>query len=143
MVRFIFYATKPELFSQELSHIKRLLLSYDTETILITDRTQLVCLMPQLDRKDSVVLLFASTDEELDDLVQIKQHFGAIPSILILPDDNTSALQRGMLLHPLYFMSKHAELNQYSLAVDELCRIYSDINQSSYQVPIPRQSASA
>ena len=128
MVRFIFYATRPELFAQEIAHIKSLLLMYNTKSVIITDRTLLVCLAPQLSKENNVVLLFASSDEELEDLVNIKEYFGLIPTILVLPDDNTKTLQRGMLLHPRYFMAKHAELSQFSLAVNELCHIYEEHN---------------
>ena len=131
MVEFIFYATRPELFTQEIAHIKSLLLTYDTQSIIITDRTHLVCLSPQLSKENNVVLLFASSDEELEDLVNLKECFGSIPTILVLPDDNTETLQRGMLLHPLYFMAKHAELSQYSFAVNELCHIYEDHNNQT------------
>jgi hypothetical protein len=131
MVKFIFYATRPGLFGQEIAHIKSLLLTYNTKSVIITDRTQLVCLAPQLSKENNVVLLFASSDEELEDLVNLKEYFSSIPTILVLPDDNIETLQRGMLLHPLYFMAKHAELCQYSFAVNELCYIYEDrLNQS-------------
>ena len=126
MVKFIFYATRPELFAQEIAHIKSLLLMYNTKSVIITDRTHLVCLAPQLSKENHVVLLFVSSGEELEDLVILKKYFGSIPTILILPDDNTETLQRGMLLHPLYFMAKHAELSQFSLAVNEICHIYED-----------------
>ena len=131
MVEFIFYATRPELFAQEIAHIKSLLLTYNTKSVIITDRTQLVCLAPQLSKENNVVLLFASSDEELEDLLNIQEYFGSIPTILVLPDDNTETLQRGMLLHPLYFMAKHAELSQYSFAVNELCHIYKDHNNQT------------
>ena len=131
MVEFIFYATRPELFAQEIAHIKSLLLKYNTKSVIITDQTHLICSTPQLSKENNVVLLFASSDEELEDLLNIQEYFGPIPTILVLPDDNTETLQRGMLLHPLYFMAKHAELCQYSFAVNELCYIYEDrLNQS-------------
>ena len=124
MTNFIFYATKPELFSQEITHIESLLAKFTTKSLIISDRIQLICLIPKLCKESSVVLLFASSDEELEDLVNIKERLGAIPTILILPDDDTETLQRGMLLHPLYFLTQHAELNQFSYAVNELCHIY-------------------
>ena len=66
------------------------------------------------------------SQEELDNLINVKQYFKALPTILVLPDDNIETLQRGMLLNPLYFLAKHAGLNQFSLAVSELCHIYTD-----------------
>lgn len=126
MVKFIFYATRPEIFVQEISHIESLLQFYNTRSLLITDRTQLICLLPQLRKENNVILLFTHSDKDLDDLINIYEQFNAIPTILVLPDDNTQTLQRGMLLHPLYFMAKHAELNQFSLAVNEIYHIYGD-----------------
>jgi hypothetical protein len=87
----------------------------------------------QLDKLNDIEVLenFISENEELEDLVNLKEYFSSIPTILVLPDDNIETLQRGMLLHPLYFMAKHAELCQYSFAVNELCYIYEDrLNQS-------------
>ena len=126
MIKFIFFATSPELFSQEISHIKSLLLTYNSEWAIITDKSQLVLLAPELNKESSVVILFASSDKELEDLLEIKESFGAIPTVLVLPNDNTMTLQRGMMLHPLNFMAKHSGLNQYSVAVSEIYNIYED-----------------
>lgn len=126
MVKFIFFATNPELFTQEISHIKSLLLTYNSESVIITETYQLISLTSQLSKEKSVVILFASSNEELEDLQNIKESLGAIPTILVLPDDNTMTLQRGMLLKPLYFMAKHSELSQFSVAVNEIYNIYED-----------------
>lgn len=120
-VRFVFFATRIDLFAQEIAHIRALLFTHDTESVIMTDSSQLISLIPHLQRESSVVLLFASSNEELEELILMKEHFGSIPTILVLPDDNTETLQKGMLLHPLYFMARHAELRQFTLAVDELC----------------------
>ena len=133
MIKFVFYATSPELFAQEITHIKSLLLMHNAKSVVVTNRTHLESLVPQLNKKDNVILLFASSDEELEDLVNIKELFSSIPTILVLPDDNTKTLQRGMLLHPLYFMTKHAERSQFSLVVNELYHIYEDHNNQSNQ----------
>ena len=56
----------------------------------------------------------------------IKEQFGAIPTVLILPDENTETFQKGMLLQPFYFMAKQDHIRQFSLAINELCQIYKD-----------------
>lgn len=126
MINFILFATNPKLFADEITHIKSLLQRNGTESVIINDRTELICLIPKLCKEKSVVLLFASSGEELDDYVNIRECFGAISVVLILPDDDTARLQRAMLLHPLYFIAKHAVLNHFSLAVNDLCDIYAN-----------------
>lgn len=104
---------------------------YNTESVVITDSNRLLCLTSQLCKEKNIIILFATSDEELEGLVNLREHLGAIPTILVLPDDNTKTLQRGMLLSPLYFMAKNAELNQFSLAVNELCHIYKDYSHQA------------
>ena len=124
MIKFILFSTKPNLFTEEITHIKFLLRRSGTESIIVNDRTELILLIPQLSKEESVVMLFASSSDELNDFVNIRQLFGSVSIVLILPEDNTEMLQQAMLLHPVYFMAKNAELSQFSLAVNDLCNIY-------------------
>ena len=133
MTKFIIYATSLDLFAQEISHIHSLLVSSNTEELLVlNNKTELISLIPNLCNERTVAILFASSSDELDDLVSIKEQFGAISTVLVLPDDQTETLQRGMLFNPLYFMTKQDELRHYSLAINELCHIYEDhFNQTA------------
>lgn len=124
MVRILFYATQLEMFSQEISHLQSLL--FDTELLFISDRTDLICMLPELCREQTVVILFASSDEELEDLVNIKEKFASMPTVLVLPDDHVETFQKGMLLHPLYFMARQDDFRYFSSAIDDLCHIYKN-----------------
>lgn len=126
MFKFIIYATRVEMFAQEIAHIRSLLDAYDTELAIISDRAELVCLIPGLNRESAAAVLFASSDEDLEYLVKIKEHFGSIPTVLVLPDDRTETFQTGMLLNPLFFMSKNETLMHLSFTINELCYIYKD-----------------
>ena len=124
MIRFVFYANRPEIFSQEISHIQSLLIQHNTELLIINDRAKLILLIPQLCQEKSVAILCASTTDELDDLMMVREEFASIPTVLVLPDDHTETFQRGMLLNPLYFMARQDDLRHVSLAINELCHCY-------------------
>ena len=126
MVEYVFFVTHPEVFAKEIAHIKSLLMMYNTRSMVIDDSDRFLYLIPQLSKQKSIIILFATSNEELEDLISFREHLGAIPTILVLPDDNTRTLQKGMLLSPMYFMAKNSEVNQFSLAIDELHHIYED-----------------
>lgn len=143
MIRFIFYATRPELFVQEIKHIHSLLFSYHARFVIINDRVELLSFIPESRKESTVLLLFASTHEELEDLVNIKEQFSAIPTVLVLPDDCTETVQKGMLLHPLYFMTKHDDPRDFSSAINQLCHIYEDFTQKARYSSITSMAVSA
>lgn len=124
MVKFIFYASKPELFNKEITHIKFLLTMYSTESVIISDWSKLYCLIPHLHKENDVVFLFVSSNEELERFVRIRECFDSVPMIVVLPDDKTETLQKGMILNPVYFLTQNAEPSQLLSAVNELCKIY-------------------
>ena len=89
MVTFIVYAARLDLFTQEILHIKSLLGSYDTDLLILNNKNKLISLIPGLCKNKTAAIFFASSKEGLEDLVGIKEQFGAIPTVLILPDENT------------------------------------------------------
>ena len=135
MVKFILFASRLELFTKEIAYIQSQLIAYNSE-IAITDNTfKFISLIANSRKEENVAILFASSDDELQQFLDLKKHLCPIPTILVLPDDHIETLQKGMLLSPLYFMAKHAEFNQFSVAINELCHIYED-----YDAHLPQRS---
>lgn len=139
MVRFILYASKPAIFTQEIAHIQSLAVTCHSSVLITDNLFKLIHLVAQTSKQESVAILFAATDEELKNLVELRGRISSIPTILVLPDDDIDTLQKGMLLSPLYFMARYAETSQFTVAINELCHIYAEYNHTQ---PMPGQSFS-
>lgn len=126
MVKFILYSTSTELHIQEIDHIQSILDYYNAELLVVNDTDKLIHLINGIEKTYTAVIFFVSSYEELENLVIVKEKFGQIPTILILPDNESKTLQRGMTLNPVFFMSKQDDKRHISLAVNELCYIYDE-----------------
>lgn len=126
MVTFLLYTSKLESFAREALHLRSLVLSYKARMLIMEDTEQLARMLTKLKDEMTVAVLLASSTEELEELVEIREHLHSIPSVLILPDERVQTLQMTMLLNPFYFTAKHECLRPLTLAIDELMQIYQN-----------------
>lgn len=126
MINFVLFVTRLELFAQEIAHIQSQFISYDAQLVIIEKLNEFLSLIPSLNAKRTVVILFISSTDELKDLVKTKTKIGEIPSVIVLPDDQVKTFQRGMLLRPLYFFTKQDDPRHISIAIDELYYLFRE-----------------
>ena len=124
MVKFLFFTTRPKEFAKEIAYVHSLSVLYSIELLVVYTRTKLVSSISALTEKMTIAILIASSAEELEGLICLKQQFGSITTILVLPDDLTETLQKAMLLNPLYFMTIQDNFSHFASAFSELSNIY-------------------
>ena len=91
-----------------ISSIETSLLSDKLE--FCTDIPALRIKMTQLGQRPNVVVLFASSTEELNRLIKMKELFFDIPVIVVIPNDNQENISLGHKLHPRFLSTINGSL---------------------------------
>ena len=91
-----------------ISSIETRLLSDKLE--FCTDIPALRIKMTQLGQRPNVVVLFASSTEELNRLIKMKELFFDIPVIVVIPNDNQENISLGHKLHPRFLSTINGSL---------------------------------
>ncbi len=81
------------------------------EISVCTDIADLQSKLQQIVRRPDVAVLFASTSEELNRLVEMKDHFFNIALIVILKDFSSENINLGYKLHPRFLSTMNENLS--------------------------------
>lgn len=124
MVKVIFYAPRSQIFSGDIAFFFPWCMLQPIKLITVHARHALISSVGELNRDRVILILAASSNTDLEELISLKEMFLSLPTILILPDDSLETLQKGMLLNPVYFMTIQDDFCHVSDAVMNLNNIY-------------------
>lgn len=123
-VQIFFYTSSPSAFGREITCMLALAIDNSYLFQSVYSKASLRQILCNEQGGTTILILAALHDQELDELLELKQEVCAhIPVILILADDSEATLHKAHKFRPRYLTTIHHDFSQVLSVVEHLCRI--------------------
>ena len=119
-MKIIFYASKPDKFAVEITSVNSFSFLQSCDFYPIYNKANLVKSIQSEVQEELIAILTADSDEELMDLVELKQLLHAIPIILIIADDSDTTIHEAHKLRPRFLTTAGGDFNSVLSVVKNL-----------------------
>ena len=120
--KILFYASRPEKFPTEITCINSFSYSNACTFLPVYNGTYLSDYMQNSEKNEMIAILTATSEEEMTDLVLMKDLFDTIPIILIISDESDSMVHKAHKLRPRFLATFDDDFNSILSVVENLVK---------------------
>lgn len=122
MANILFYTSTPKKFGTEITCMLALSAENSMEFQSVYNTDSLDTLLRKEVTAKPVVILAALSNDELDELLQIKRRYDDLPVILLLADESDETLKKAHKFRPKFLTTIHHDFKYVISVVEKLSK---------------------
>lgn len=120
MVKILFYTSNSKKFATEITCMLAMSTENSFEFQPAYNTTSLEQLLQMETSSNCVVILAALSNEELEELLQLRKRYSDLPIVLLLADDNDETLKKAHMFRPKFLSTFKNDFKDVVSVVEKL-----------------------
>jgi hypothetical protein len=127
MVKIFFYTSTPKKFGTEITCTLAFSVVNSFQFHSVYSQNKLKEMLQNEMDATPIVILAATTHQELDELLPLRQQHKDFPVVLLLGDDTDETIHKAHKFHPRFLTTVHHDFNYVLSVVEQLSKTYNHV----------------
>ena len=135
MVKIFFYTSTPKKFGTEITCTLAFSIDNTYQFHPVYSQNKLKELLRNEVGETPIVILAATTHQELDELLPLRQQHKDFPVVLLLEDESEETIHKAHKFHPKFLTTVHHDFNHVLSVVEQLSKTYNHVYPVEKTIP--------